>query len=796
MSDSQQPTAKLEQALKYAKDGLHVFPLFYVLKDGTCSCRAKAKPCKRIGKHPTTRNGLQDATTDEATIRRWWTESPHANIGLATGYSGLIVIDVDNAEIKDESGAVLGRKVGPETLAGLVAQYGELPETLMVETGSGGQHLYFYSTEDIKNDQGRKLGKDLDIRGYGGYVILPPSNHASGGKYKWLNEGAKIAAMPEWMVKKCLAGRKIDISQDELQPEVIEDAKQAKLSNEQLVRLLDFIPPDCDRDVWWQVGAALKKELGEKKGFDAWDGWSRKADSKYDPKVMRVNWESFSADRKGIGGKAITAGTIFHYAKTLGEFRGFDAEAADSPELKENWCYVAGIKRFVNFRTLVEWDRDQFDAMHAPMFSKGKASEHVLKNEDFRRVNNATYWPREGLWVEEFGEKKINYWREVNLKPQRGDVTPFLKHIEYLYPTGNEGKILLQYLAFQVQHPGEKVHWAVLLEGAQGNGKSYFRHAMQAVLGAHNVRMVSNEQLHEAFTGWQRNTQLVVVEEMMARQRLDLMNKLKPIITEDWCSIREMYKPEYKQPNRFNFLFFSNHKDSIIIDETDRRYCILKTDAGPQEPSYYAGLFDWTRKNGPALLHYLKEEVDLSDFRHTAHAPMTAGKMALIAQSRLPLDQFIWEKVEAGEWPFDADLVKPSDMVEPLRAFNHNVTSKEIGNALGRLGYLQLDDRFRPDPKRRDLKVPLWAVRHADTYGEMNTNQLRNLLANPDSQPGAPGTSCGVAQNLRFPMAEEDLQPEVMRDVMTSRGLVAERRPTNQVMTRRQRNPVKDREPM
>jgi hypothetical protein len=303
-----------------------------------------------------------------------------------------------------------------------------------------------------------------------------------------------------------------------------------------------------------------------------------------------------------------------------------------------------------------------------------------------------------------------------------------------MYPNPVEAKILLQYLAFQVQHPGEKVHWAVLLEGDQGNGKSYFATVMRTVLGAHNVRMVPNEELHETFTGWQRNTQLVVVEEMMAKGRLELMNKLKPMITEPWCTIREMYRPPYEQPNRFNFLFFSNHKDSLILDSTDRRYCILKTDAKPHtsgSTGYYAPLFEWTRMNGPALLHYLMN-VDLSDFHAKAHAPMTEGKRALVLQSMLPLDSFIHEHVEACEYPFAWDLHSASMLVEPLSKMNLRANPKEIGNAFSRLGYTNLG---RINYSREGSgtasgngtdKIYLWAVRNAEMYKAMTAHQIRS----------------------------------------------------------------------
>ena len=261
---------------------------------------------------------------------------------------------------------------------------------------------------------------------------------------------------------------------------------------------------------------------------------------------------------------------------------------------------------------------------------------------------------------------------------------------------------------------------------------------MRTVLGPHNVRMIANDALHEQFTGWQRNTQLIVVEEMMARQRQELMNKLKPMITESWCTIREMYRPPYEQPNRFNFLFFTNHGNALIVDNSDRRYCILKTNAKPhpRANAYYGPLFDWTRQNGPALLHYLQSR-PLGDFKAKAHAPMTEGKRAMIAASMLPLDSFIYEHVEAFEYPFRNDLVSPATLVKPLYEFNLRVNPKQIGESMGRLGYLKLG-RTRVSGEQE--KVNLWAVRNVESYLELSSHQLKAIWVEQASNQNGTGS--------------------------------------------------------
>jgi hypothetical protein len=89
-------TQNLEAALAYARDGLHVFPLHNTDVAGACSCGRT--DCHSAGKHPRTGHGHRDASTDPQQIRRWWSMWPDANVAIATGESGLVVIDVDVEE--------------------------------------------------------------------------------------------------------------------------------------------------------------------------------------------------------------------------------------------------------------------------------------------------------------------------------------------------------------------------------------------------------------------------------------------------------------------------------------------------------------------------------------------------------------------------------------------------------------------------------------------------------------------------------------------------------------------------
>lgn len=169
----------LDHALGYASEfGWAVFSCHSVSDDGFCTC-GKAN-CKSEGKHPRTQKGSLDATKDEADITVMFAGAIGShNIGIATGsISNLVVVDVDQDK---------GADINDLLFDGIDQT---IFNTAKVKTGAG---LHFYyrlpTGATIKNSASR-LGKFIDIRGDGGYVIAPPSKHISGRHYEWLNANA------------------------------------------------------------------------------------------------------------------------------------------------------------------------------------------------------------------------------------------------------------------------------------------------------------------------------------------------------------------------------------------------------------------------------------------------------------------------------------------------------------------------------------------------------------------------------------------------------------------------------
>ncbi|MFD3532532.1 bifunctional DNA primase/polymerase [Streptomyces sp. NPDC058664] len=192
----------LAHAISAAERGWPVFPLRS--RDKRPAGHADSR-CPRTGRctdgHKTPE---QRATTDHDLLAAAWTHAPY-NIGIATGPSGLLVVDLDTLKPTDEEGT----PDGVTTFEALCERAGQaVPLTHRVRTARGGQHLYFTQPDGVRlgNTAGR-LGKHIDTRGWGGYVVAPGS-HTLDGFYEVL-DSRPPAPLPAWILDALTARPKL-----------------------------------------------------------------------------------------------------------------------------------------------------------------------------------------------------------------------------------------------------------------------------------------------------------------------------------------------------------------------------------------------------------------------------------------------------------------------------------------------------------------------------------------------------------------------------------------------------------
>ena len=177
------PHKIIEAALHYAANGHTVFP---------------APPGeKKSHKSKKYSGGVNwGATSDEAQIRRDFTQFPDANIGLPTGSGdGFFVVEADTLQ---------GHNVdGIASLAALQEKYGPLPATRVARSPSGSMHYYFKNPLGVVvKNSASEIAPGVDVRGEGGMVIAPPSVKPGKGMYEWFH-WLPIAEAPAWLVDLC-----------------------------------------------------------------------------------------------------------------------------------------------------------------------------------------------------------------------------------------------------------------------------------------------------------------------------------------------------------------------------------------------------------------------------------------------------------------------------------------------------------------------------------------------------------------------------------------------------------------
>ena len=239
----------LDAAIAYARRGIRVIPIQHATKI------------------PLLKAWTTEASNDEQVVREWFTTTyKGAGVGIATGRAAnrqFFVLDID-----DKNG-----KRGSDTLADLEAEHGQLPDTVTVLTPTGGRHLYFTTTIEIRNDAGKRLGEGLDIRGIGGYVVAPPSTHENGGEYTFEHGYAitdlKPADAPTWLIHLLTINPKIDRAKPRDHDDFLNDPNLPSSRYNATTNWHDLLTQDGWNHAYSDAGTDYYTRPGKTRGISA-----------------------------------------------------------------------------------------------------------------------------------------------------------------------------------------------------------------------------------------------------------------------------------------------------------------------------------------------------------------------------------------------------------------------------------------------------------------------------------------------------------------------------------------------
>lgn len=262
--------------------------------------------------------------------------------------------------------------------------------------------------------------------------------------------------------------------------------------------------------------------------------------------------------------------------------------------------------------------------------------------------------------IAEEGLRLVNTFVPVPVERRAGDAEPYLRHLRLLLPDPHDRAILTAYMAAVVQHPGVKFQWAPLIQGAEGNGKTLLFSCLAAAVGRRYTHFPNANDLGNKFNAWLLGKLFIGIEEVYVADRQELVETLKPLITNDRVEVQGKGANQTTADNRANFMLSSNHRDAVRKNENDRRYAIFYTAQQSAQDmardgmtgNYFPELYRWLRLGGYAVVTEYLCSYQIPDELNPAvnchRAPRTSSTDAAIACSLGTIEQEVQEAIDSG----------------------------------------------------------------------------------------------------------------------------------------------------
>lgn len=450
----------------------------------------------------------------------------------------------------------------------------------------------------------------------------------------------------------------------------------------------------------------------------------------------------------------------------------------DAPEWAAPWVYVTDRDQFFR-RDSDEWlSRQSFNAAYNRLLPKNDTG-HVLKNasdlalEDYEvpYATRGIYLPWAGEMFELHGVKCVNTYRpssvpraveRLSVDGQHA-VDMVLRHVHMLASGRREViETLVAWLAHNVQKPGVKIRWAPLIKGVEGDGKTLLGSLLAASMGHANVKQISPKVLGTDFTDWAHGACVGVLEEikLTGHNRHDILNALKPFITNDSIAVHPKGLAEYNVVNTQNYLAFTNHSDALPLSDTDRRWYIVftpfattsaLTDAiaamGTDVAYYFNGLYHAISTQCAELRRWLLD-YPLTGFEPNGSAPHTREKNLMVGMSASPEEELLREVIAEGAEGVTSAVLSSASLVKAAQISDPAVTlqTNTLNRLLVRLGWQKVGRlKWNGQPHRIWVKgsVPndnesVRAILDATLpVGAISTESAARLFDSvPDSVPG------------------------------------------------------------
>ena len=510
-----------------------------------------------------------------------------ANLGWAMDEGKHLVLDIDthhNGEPID----------GVGNFTKMMEHIGVAKLQPNVKSATGGEHHYYLLDKGFEPELPTGTGLDLrgiELKKYGRFMCVPGSE-VKGNGYTFNN--VTLKKMPKALVD-FLTPKKATIKKGQ--------ATTSKYLHTVYIveEMLSWIT-HYDEPTWATIGRCIKDwgVVGgnETEAFDAWHDWSKVGNNyKGDIDCMK-KWKSW----KKVKGDP-----------NLGLLVKLYKEAITSDFYRSGWAIMSDRKgkELFNMTTFRHMDIDCFNIIYhginreerdeAPELAKGgkskkpyKPYEILLKNDMLVPIRGNIYNPHTTKRILRLEDgNHLNTYQpggELEIPAKMTEAGEkawafFLDHMRFI--TGDSGNVwsylMVNWFAWQLQHPGKLLGFAPIIIGGQGIGKSVLGRFLGRCLGASNVNWISTDALVDKYTDWATAGSVGFMEELGTalddKDKGKMFSRLKSVITEKTIATRPMWGAPTTATNYTNYIGFSNDRQlfTSVGEADDRRWKVFRT---------------------------------------------------------------------------------------------------------------------------------------------------------------------------------------------------------------------------
>lgn len=350
--------------------------------------------------------------------------------------------------------------------------------------------------------------------------------------------------------------------------------------------------------------------------------------------------------------------------KAVKEYLSFDFSRADTPNWLKEYVFAQAQDAFVSRKTGVLLSKGAFDSSHGRDLGDvegglppNKFATDVVK---IPIIHDVMYYPemhggmqetkwtqKEGLLGPEFfyddaGLIRLNTFSPESIPKAAEKLSNLDKKATsivqdlfvVLFPNTKERNYVMDWLAHIVQHPTKRINYSLLIRGAHGSGKSTIGVLMREMLGAQNIGYVSNSVMNGRFTDWAEGHILKIVEEVYDKgDRYSAVDKQKEFISNDRFQVEGKGVKPRDVVNTSSKLMFTNHINALPLDENQRRYLVVSTQAenhmdmdrvygsAKEREKFFSNVYRAIENHGPAIKKWFMDWEISPGFNHKGHAP-------------------------------------------------------------------------------------------------------------------------------------------------------------------------------